>query len=56
MKPRARPQQSLDNKAEYDRQRRTFEGAADIKTHPTTEEYRRGFDRIDWTKRKEPTR
>ena len=56
MKPRARPQQSLDNRAEYDRERRTFEGSSDIKSHPTSEQYRQGFDRIDWTKRKEPTR
>ena len=46
MKPRARPQQSLDNRAEYDRERRTFEGSSDIKSHPTSQAYRDGWERI----------
>ena len=47
--PRKRPQQSRDNLAEYDAQRRTFEGASDVKTQPTSQEYRQGWDRI-WGK------
>jgi hypothetical protein len=45
-RPRKRPQQSLDDKAIYDAQRRTFEGGADIKTQPTSQEYRDGWERI----------
>jgi hypothetical protein len=41
-----RPQQSLDDKATYDRERRTFEGASDIKTHPTSQAYRDGWERV----------
>ena len=46
MAPRKRPQQSLDDRANYDAQRRTFEGASDIKTQPTSQEYRDGWERI----------
>ena len=49
-KPRKRPQQSLDNRADYDAQRRTFEGASDIKTAPTSEAYRVGYDRVTWNR------
>jgi uncharacterized protein YbcC (UPF0753/DUF2309 family) len=52
-KPRKRPQQSLDDRANYDAQRRTFEGASDIKTQPTSQEYRDGWDRIFGAKRLE---
>lgn len=52
MTPR-RPQQSLDNRAEYDRQRKAFEGVSDITTRPPSEDYRKNFDRIDWKVRQE---
>lgn len=53
MKAKKRPQQSLDNRADYDAQRRTFEGASDIKTLPASPAYRKNFDGIDWSKRME---
>jgi hypothetical protein len=46
MAPKKRPAQSLDDRASYDAQRRTFEGASDIKTQPTSQEYRDGWERI----------
>lgn len=46
-----RQQMSTDNVDEYRRQQRIFDGAPDIVSHAASQEYRRGFDRIDWSRR-----
>ncbi len=46
MKPAKRAQKSLDDRSDYERQRRTFEGLSDIATKPASKAYRDGWDRI----------